>query len=208
MKIQYLGHACFKLVSGDYEIIVDPYSKGSVPGLCDLDEVADECLCSHGHGDHHGVDCVKLRGTAEESPFAVTKLESWHDDKQGTMRGSNIIHVFEADGVKAVHMGDIGCMPAEELIEKMKDADALMIPVGGHYTAEPEVIREMVRKIDPAVTILMHYRSEKSGFDVIKTWEAYASLCSEVVHADSDTMTVEKTEKKDQTVILRQKMWK
>ena len=32
MRIQYLGHSCFKISSGGYALVVDPYENGSVPG--------------------------------------------------------------------------------------------------------------------------------------------------------------------------------
>ena len=42
MKLQYLGHSCFKLESEGYEIVLDPYEKDSVPGLNCLDVEADQ----------------------------------------------------------------------------------------------------------------------------------------------------------------------
>ena len=48
MKLQYLGHSCFKLSSEGYSIVVDPYENGSIPGLRDLDVTANLCVCSHG----------------------------------------------------------------------------------------------------------------------------------------------------------------
>lgn len=225
MKIQYLGHACFKVTAQGHEIILDPYTKGSVPGLYDLQEMADLCLCSHGHGDHHGVDCITVRDGEKNGPFTITKVESWHDDKNGTLRGSNIIHILEADGVKAVHMGDIGCMPAEEQLQLMKDADVLMIPVGGHYTADPEVILEMIQKISPKICVPMHYRSEKSGFDVIQTCENFLELAAQKAglqaeYAQTDSLTVKNKAQgaadgsscpgvtgNTRILVLRQKQW-
>ena len=33
MKITWFGHSCFKIEKDGYAIVVDPYTKGSVPGL-------------------------------------------------------------------------------------------------------------------------------------------------------------------------------
>lgn len=206
MQLQYLGHACFKVKLGDYEILLDPYEKGSVPGLRDLDEEVDLCLCSHGHGDHHGLDCVKIREGGENCPIRVEKLETWHDDRQGELRGSNIIHILHGEGMKVVHMGDIGCMPEKWQLEILEGADAVMIPVGGYYTAEPEVIAGIIQAIAPKVTIPMHYRSAKSGFPVIKTCEEYLSFCDNVMRYETDTLVLdEKT--RPQTAVLLQRQW-
>lgn len=213
MKIQFLGHACFKVVSGEFAVILDPYSEGSVPGLRDLEEIANLCLCSHGHGDHHGVDRITV--IEGENPFSVKKLDSWHDDKKGTLRGANIIHILEADGVKAVHMGDIGCMPQSEQLAAVRGADVLMIPVGGHYTAAPEVICDMIRQINPKVIIPMHYRNEKSGFDVIGTCEEFVELAKQKLNLEVEWMQADcletgsgKTEAADGIVVLQQNKWK
>lgn len=49
MRIQYLGHSCFKISSGGYALVVDPYENGSVPGLKNLDTTANLCVFSHEH---------------------------------------------------------------------------------------------------------------------------------------------------------------
>ena len=113
MKLQYLGHSCFKLEAEGYEIVLDPYEKDSVPGLKTLEVEADQCLCSHGHGDHCGLEWIRLKNRGVESPFKIERLESWHDDERGALRGSNAIHILPADGPTVIPLGRIGCIPAE-----------------------------------------------------------------------------------------------
>lgn len=69
MKITWLGHSCFIVESQGYEVVLDPYQDGSVPGLAPLWEEADQVLCSHSHSDHCGTECVSLRQDAL-TPFA------------------------------------------------------------------------------------------------------------------------------------------
>lgn len=205
MKLQYLGHSCFKVESEGYEIILDPYEPGSVPGLRELNVEADLCLCSHGHGDHNGTGGVKIREGEKASPFVIEKVESWHDDQGGTLRGSNTIHILCAEGRKVVHMGDVGCLPEEGQMEALSGADVLLIPVGGFYTAELEIIRQIVERIAPRVVVPMHYRSEQSGFPVLKTREEYLSCCKDVIQYDTDTLILD-TEMAPQTAVLLQHM--
>ena len=88
MKITWLGHSCFTVESQGYKIVLDPYKDGSVPGLAPVREEADLVLCSHGHGDHCGTECVSLRqGTP--SPFTAETIDTWHDNKKGALRGPN-----------------------------------------------------------------------------------------------------------------------
>ena len=57
MKIEYLKHACFKI---DDSLVIDPYKDDSVPGLAPLRTSAAKVICSHGHADHSGVECVEI----------------------------------------------------------------------------------------------------------------------------------------------------
>ena len=61
MKITWLGHSCFTVESQGYRIVLDPYKDGTVPGLAPVRVEADQVLCSHGHDDHCGTECVSLR---------------------------------------------------------------------------------------------------------------------------------------------------
>lgn len=192
MKLQYLGHSCFRAESGNWAVILDPYRPGTVPGLGDLREEADLCLCSHEHGDHNGREGVKIReakcGENGENPFVIEKLDSWHDDRKGELRGSNTIHILHAEGMKVVHLGDLGCMPGEEQLKLLEGADALLAPVGGYYTAPPELICSLTERIRPRVMIPMHYRTQGSGFDVLSTCEDYLKNCRDTVCYDGDTL--------------------
>ena len=191
MKLQYLGHSCFKLESEGYEIVLDPYEKDSVPGLNCLDVEADQCLCSHGHGDHCGLECVRLKNSGAANPFQIERLESWHDDRKGALRGGNAIHILQAEGLKVIHLGDIGCMPEDWQLERMERADVILAPVGGYYTAEPEVIRKLIRRLSPAAMVPMHYRTSQSGYPVLKTCEEYLEDCENVTVYDADTIRLE-----------------
>lgn len=198
MKLQYLGHSCFKLEAEGYEIVLDPYEKDSVPGLKELDVEADQCLCSHGHGDHCGLEWIRLKNRGVESPFRIERLESWHDGEKGALRGSNTIHILQAEGLKVIHLGDIGCMPEKWQLERMENADVIMAPVGGYYTAEPEMIRSLIDRLAPAVMIPMHYRTRMSGFPVLKTCEEYLKDCENVTRYGTDSLLLEAGDRTDE----------
>lgn len=72
MKLTWLGHSCFIIESQGYRIVLDPYQDGSVPGLAPVRAEADLVLCSHGHSDHCGIECVSPR-QGVTSPFAAIR---------------------------------------------------------------------------------------------------------------------------------------
>jgi len=180
MKITWLGHSCFKIESQNYQIILDPYGDDTVPGYTHLREQADQVLCSHGHRDHCGVECVTLRqGTP--SPFTVETIATWHDDKKGSLRGNNTIHILDDGQCRVAHLGDLGCDLTQVQKNQLRGLTALMIPVGGHYTIDAVQAKQLVDELAPAVVVPMHYRGDGFGYDVLGPLGQFTSLCSDVV---------------------------
>ena len=179
MKITWLGHSCFTVESQGYRIVLDPYKDGSVPGLAPVREEADQVLCSHGHNDHHGIECVSLR-QGRPSPFTVEAIDTWHDDKQGALRGSNTIHILSDGLCRVAHLGDLGCDLTPEQKDKLRHLTALLIPVGGHFTIDAAQAKRLADELSPTVVVPMHYRREGVGYDVIGTVEQFTTLCDDV----------------------------
>lgn len=174
MKIEYLGHACFKL---DDSLVIDPYKDGSVPNLKPLRTTANKVICSHQHADHSGTENVEI--VPGENTFEIEEVPSWHDDQQGALRGPNTIFVITKNGEKLVHLGDLGHFPTDEQLDKIKEADYLLIPVGGYYTFAPEVAVKVCRAANPKQIIPMHYRTAEYGYPEVGTNEEFLRLAKE-----------------------------
>lgn len=173
MKLIWHGHACFSLISANGTLVIDPYQDGSVPGLTPLRLTGDLVLCSHEHFDHCARETVTL--THQPHSFNVFAIETYHDDKQGTLRGPNRIHIIQVEGMKVVHLGDLGCPLKEDEIETLKNCDVLMIPVGGFYTIDASLAYEIVKQVHPRIVVPMHYRSLSFGYDVLDTVDSFLS---------------------------------
>ena len=180
MKITWLGHSCFAVESQGYKIVLDPYKDVSVPGLAPVREEADQVLCSHGHGDHCGTECVSLR-QGKPSPFTVEAIETWHDNKKGSLRGPNTIHILSDGQRRVAHLGDLGCDLTPEQKDSLRNLTALLIPVGGHFTIDAAQAKRLADELSPTVTVPMHYRQAGVGFDVIGTVDQFTRLCDNVV---------------------------
>ena len=70
-----------------------------------------------------------------------------------------LLFLIEAEGLRIVHLGDLGCMPEKEQIRQLARPDVLMIPVGGFYTIDGKTARAVAEKLSPAVTLPMHYKT-------------------------------------------------
>lgn len=179
MEIEYLGHSCFKFTEGGFSLVIDPYLAGSVPGLAPIKEKANQVISSHKHGDHFGIKEVKLAFTRADTPFMLDFIPTWHDDKQGELRGENNIIIVNVGYSKIVHMGDIGCQITDEELEAIKGCDVLLIPVGGFFTIDAKEALKYVERIKPGIVIPMHYRKDSIGYDMIATSDEFIKLCEE-----------------------------
>lgn len=180
IKITWLGHACFQIECDGYTIIFDPYVDDYVPGLAPLRAKANQVLCSHRHSDHGAVEVISVE-EKKETPFQVTEIQTWHDDQEGALRGSNTIHVLDNGKLKLAHLGDLGCELTEKQKKQLTGLDAVMVPIGGYYTIDAKQARKLIDELSPKVIIPMHYRSERFGFDVLGTLDLFTDLFDVVV---------------------------
>lgn len=165
MKLTWYGHSCFKAEFREGSVVFDPYAPGKVPGLTLPEIQADMVINSHMHGDHYYPDGVKLTGN--DPAFTVHELMTYHDDKQGELRGENIVTAVCGENLTLVHLGDLGHELSNEQVNEIGQVDVLLVPVGGYYTIDAAQAREVVEAISPKIVIPMHYRCGTVGLKPI-----------------------------------------
>ena len=173
MKLQWLGHSCFKVTLNNGKILVtDPYD--DTVGYPPLRVKADMVLSSHGHFDHNYFAAVEGTheilnepGTWERFGARIAGVQRWHYDVNCSKRGDNVIFSVEADGIKLVHLGDLGHQPdTAEQAAVIDGADVLLIPIGGTYTiTTPEAVA-LIERFRPRAAVAMHYKNRYCGFPV------------------------------------------
>ncbi len=169
MLIFYHGHSEFLLQTAQgYQILTDPYDAHVGYPMHEVD--CDAVTVSHGHDDHNYTQKVRGNVVIADRPgriaFApdvtVNGIPCWHDNRQGALRGENRIYILEADGLRIAHLGDLGDWD-EALAQQLCGLDIALVPVGGYYTMEPERAAALIRRIQPRVTIPMHYRTSANA---------------------------------------------
>jgi len=195
MKLTWLGHSCFLLEQEGYTILLDPYE--GVEGYPPLYETAvraldpglreqvtgnaekklrvNRVLCSHQHFDHNAVGLTELLPEAP-CPFTIRKVETFHDDQGGALRGINTVHILTAGGVTLAHMGDLGHQLSAEQVKEIGRLDAILIPVGGYYTIDAKGARAVCEALKPRCVIPMHYHHAPYGLPVVGGVEEFLSL--------------------------------
>ncbi len=201
MKIQWLGHASFKIKSKEVVIYIDPYAGEEGYYL----EKADIILISHFHYDHCSLEKIRKISTEETmiwgtkevaseihgcivlipgQPIStmgikVTAVPAYNTAKRFHPRGFAIGFLIEIEKKIIYFISDSDVIP--EMV-KIK-ADILLIPVGGTYTMNAREAVKVVQDIKPRVAIPMHYGSVVGNIDD-------AELFKELAETDETEVTI------------------
>lgn len=179
MDIIWHGQSNYVIKTGSATIVIDPFGREFVK-LPQPKLAADVLLISHGHDDHNNVTGVSgdpylidMPGEYESNGVMIEGIPSWHDDKQGAERGANTIFSLTVEGIHVVHCGDLGHKLDDATLERLGNVDILMIPVGGHFTIDAKTAIDIMKKVQPRVTIPMHYLVPGLGLEVLAPLEPF-----------------------------------
>ncbi len=216
MKIRYLGHASFAIETKDgVKIITDPYRSGAYDGAVgykEIDEEADIVTVTHSHDDHNAVDTVKGKPVVVDTPgehevkgIKIRGIKTYHDPNKGAERGENTIYVYEIEGKKLCHLGDLGEEITHDKAKEIGEVDILFIPVGGYFTIDAKQADSVIEKLNPKVVIPMHYKTDAINFPIspveefLKNKDNYEKL--DTYEIELDEMPAER-----KIIVLRHKL--
>ncbi len=173
MKITWLGHSTFKIESSK-TIVIDPHDPAF--GALPAELTADIVTVSHSHHDHNYIEgvggspeVVDKAGNYDFENIKIKGVPVFHDQVQGKERGGNIVFVFEIEGLRLCHLGDLGHLLNQTQLAAIGPVDILMIPVGGFYTIDADQAVAVVHQIQPKVVLPMHFKSASSPADIPPT---------------------------------------
>jgi L-ascorbate metabolism protein UlaG (beta-lactamase superfamily) len=189
-KITYYGQSLFVIESqSGIKIGIDPYNKFIRPNLPNL--VADIVLITHNHPDHANISLfqdsptvIRVPGIVSVKGIDIEGISTYHDNLRGFLRGKNIIFKFEVDGIVFAHLGGLGHIPADEVINKLLNVDVLMIPVGGTFTIDYKKAYEIIGNFNPKVVIPMHYREKDSKIKILDNLDNFLNLVKDYKRID------------------------
>lgn len=187
MDLRYCGHSTFCLTTGGTTIMVDPFNDDI--GYPKPRVAPDAVIISHEHFDHNNVGLIQgspkiIRGLADEGKnwaklddrvgsVRITGVPTYHDAEQGAARGKNTVTILEVEGMRVVHLGDLGHLLSDEQVKAIGKVDVLMIPVGGHYTIGPAEADQVIAQLKPRVVIPMHFKTDVNAGWPIGTLDDY-----------------------------------
>lgn len=205
MQIQYYGQSCFKVTTKpagrateDVVFFMDPFEKEL--GIRPPQGQADVVFVSHDHYDHNNVSAIKGDPVVIDTPgeFAVKGInvvgvEAFHDNLEGAEKGKSTIYVLEVEDLKICHLGDLGTDLSGKQLEEIDGVDILFVPVGGNYTIDGKKAAEIVKKIEPAIVVPMHYKVD----GIIEDIDDLTKFCSEMGNCPTEKIAKLTIKKKD-----------
>jgi L-ascorbate metabolism protein UlaG (beta-lactamase superfamily) len=176
ITIRWHGQSFFEVESSKgTHIVFDPHA---IEAYGRKSVAADLVLISHLHNDHTQIGVIKdsqkarilfgLKGSGKntewnlaDETFRDVHIQSvgvYHDTSEGMERGKNTVFIMEVDGLRMVHLGDLGHLLTDKQVKSIGPVDVLMIPVGGVYTINGSDAKKVVEQLKPRKFILpMHY---------------------------------------------------
>ena len=172
MKLRWLGHSCFELTLPGGVIVTDPYD--DTVGYPPLHVKADAILSSHDHFDHNcfaAVDgdptILNAPGEYEACGARITAVPCFHDEARGAKRGTNLIHLIEAEGLRVAHLGDLGHQPETDAQKAaLSNLDVMLIPIGGTFTIDTPAAVSLIERFKPRCAVAMHFKNRYCHFNI------------------------------------------
>jgi L-ascorbate metabolism protein UlaG (beta-lactamase superfamily) len=170
VDLSWLGHACFRLRGRDVTIVTDPYASDGW-GYPALATSASVVTISNDHPHHSAVEAVEGRrhvltgpGEYEIGGALIWGVRTWRPP--GEVRVKNTEFIIQIEDLTICHLGDVAHAPlsADEL-RHIKDADVLLVPVGGNCTINAQQAAGVVAQVEPKLIVPMHYATDETrGF--------------------------------------------
>lgn len=172
MKITFYAHASFRLESPEIAVVTDPYTP-AVSRFAPIDEPADLVVMSsstdrfHSDPSHVRGDPVVIDALLDVPPEGRTvrgvpirafpAMESLTFDFRRDP-DANAMSLLTIDGLRILHMGDIGNpLAAEQLQALAGQVDVMLALTGAHATIALADLDIALDAIRPRVVIPMHY---------------------------------------------------
>ena len=102
VKVTFIGHSCFAIDNGKYNLLVDPFIKGNPMAKTSPENLkADYILVTHGHGDHLG-DAIEIAQKHDAAVISNFELCTYCGSQ-----GIEKIHPMHIGGGKKMPFGSV-----------------------------------------------------------------------------------------------------
>jgi L-ascorbate metabolism protein UlaG (beta-lactamase superfamily) len=170
VDLSWLGHACFRLRGRDVTIVTDPY-EGDDWGYPPVATSANVVTISNDHPHHAGLSGMDGQPRILSGPgeYEIGGALIWgvrtrtRKDEANPGPPRNTAFVIQLEELTVCHLGDLSTAPlSPEELTRIKDADVLLVPVGGNCTINATQAAEVVAQVEPKLIVPMHFATEET----------------------------------------------
>jgi len=169
VSIQWLGHTCFLLNTGNVKILINPFNTLGCTAKYRLPNVpSDLVLISSQLLDEGAIDkisgnpkLVYQPGVYEFRGVKFQGITTDHDRNGGKRFGKNVAWKLNQRGINLLHLGGSAAPITLEQKILMGRPDVLFIPVGGSAKAyNAQEAKDAIAVLNPKLVIPTHYRTQ------------------------------------------------
>lgn len=184
MHIKFYAHASFRLEGNGLSVVTDPYTPGpECSGYEPINEAADIVLMSSDNDRYHSdpshvtgsptvVNTLELDPAGEAisglyvQAYPVTESLTFDYGERGP--DDNAMYHFTLDGIRVLHIGDVGnAIPDEHLMALAGQVDLMLSLTGDNSTIALQDLDDAIRTIQPRVVIPMHYQNVRCPLKIL-----------------------------------------
>lgn len=187
-RLTYFGHSAFLIEDRGTRLLIDPWISNPLSPVKPDQVDAEYIVITHDHGDHVG-DAQQIARRTGAKVIAVFETAQKYTASGVETIGMNMGGPVQAGGLEVYltpaahssesgapagavikgkytiyHAGDTGLFSDMKLIGEVYMPHVALLPIGGHFTMNPEQAAIAVQMISPKLAVPMHYRT----FDVLK----------------------------------------
>lgn len=168
MQIVWHGYSCFLIkTSIGKRILIEPFDniadcKNNLP-KCDLIITNNNYNNIRLNSPNDNTKIINEAGIFQIVDLKIEGLNSFQDKCNGLKRGPNIIYILKDDHYSLCHLGNLGHIPSSIVLEKIKNIDILLIPIGGNFTLDGFDAAKLCKLIHPKYIIPMHYKTNNTS---------------------------------------------
>lgn len=178
-------------------IVIDPTSVATKE---EYDMNVAAIISTHDHPDHVDTelndsypDAKKLlyeEGTIETKDFKITMIPSSHQGEEIRKPASNYLALIEVDGLRIVHMGDVGqTVLTDEQMEQLGEVDICFMQYSNSYSSykgkDGKAI-VLMQQVNPKVIIPTHFFD--TDLNIFSYIYGTMSLYNNVMYVDKDSI--------------------
>jgi hypothetical protein len=174
VEITSFGGTCLRfkgregvVVADAYTAVVGPTGRGLAADVATYSHVEDQAgLRLDEEREPHRVSAeIKVPtslhsallldspGEYEVHEILISGVRTYRDEQKGALRGFNIAFVYELDGLHAVHLGEIGHLLSDDIVDRLGPVEVACVPVGGSLAAARAA--ELVAQLDAKLIVPM-----------------------------------------------------